>query len=192
MVFWCVFGSILAPFGSHFGIILACFFSSNFHHVFDTIFQQTSIHFEPPKSLILVLSPVRRAIFRIFASSRFSWKDHPKSHQNAVPKSSKLVPKSFKKMVKKTVDFFSVSCTKMDPKWTPKGSHNWEKMRRGRAGPPMVAQWDPKARTHKMELWRRQSSQNGPQNCQNEALKDPKASKSTQAKMTKLTLNSKH
>jgi len=81
-------------------------------------------------------------------------------------------------------------------------------MRRGRAGPPMVAQWNtktskmalngtPKApkmdpRTHKKELWRRQHSQNEPKNCQNEALKDPKASKSTQAKMTKLTLNSKH
>ena len=72
----------------------------------------------------------------------------------------------------------------------------------------MVAQWNPKAskmalngtpkapkmdpRTHKMELWRRQTSQNGPQNYQNEALKDPKASKSTQAEMTKLALNSKH
>ena len=39
----------------------------------------------------------------------------------------------------------TISCTKMDPKWTPKGSQNEEKMRRGRAGPPIVAQWDPKA-----------------------------------------------
>ena len=33
----------------------------------------------------------------------------------------------------------------MDPKWTLKGSQNSEKMRCGRAEPPMVAQWVPKA-----------------------------------------------
>ena len=81
-------------------------------------------------------------------------------------------------------------------------------MRRGRAGPPMAAQWDPKAskmvfngtpkapkmspRTPKNAVWRRQSLQNGLQNYKNEALNDPKASKSTQTKMTNLTLNSKH
>ena len=39
------------------------------------------------------------------------------------------------------MDVLTISCTKMDPK----GSQNLEKMRRGRDGPPMVAQWDPKA-----------------------------------------------
>ena len=72
----------------------------------------------------------------------------------------------------------------------------------------MVAQWDPKASkmalneppklpkwTPELTKWEfgdAKNSQNGPQNCQNEALKDPKVSKSTQAKMTKLTLNRKH
>ena len=43
------------------------------------------------------------------------------------------------------MDFLTISCAKMDPTWTPKGSQNLEKMKCWRAGPPMVAQWVPKA-----------------------------------------------
>ena len=131
------FGSIWHPNWLHFGIM----FRFSFWAYFRCVFFGNLQHFRSRKSSILVLSPTRRAIFRVFIKLQ----TNPKRTQHL----SKMAPninqknllksrqKSIKNHISFFIDFYLQNGAKMSPKWEGK---KWENLALGtlggQGGPP--------------------------------------------------------